>query len=112
VRASVRNYDVDLPTNTIRAWTIGLLICTIGSAANMLFSMKNPTIALTTVVIQLISYPIGLGWDLIFPDREWNLWGLKFNLKPGPFNFKEHVIIVVMSNVCFPCFPFQRVVRK
>ncbi|CAI4211109.1 unnamed protein product [Parascedosporium putredinis] len=69
VRAVVRNFDVDLPANTIRAW--------------------------------LVAYPIGLGWDLVMPDREWNLWGLKFNLKPGKFNYKEHVIIVVMSNAAY-----------
>ncbi|KAK0628567.1 putative isp4 protein [Bombardia bombarda] len=101
VRASVRNTDVDLPVNTIRAWTIGLVLCTIGSAVNMLLSLRNPSILLSTFVIQLIAYPIGLGWDLVFPDREFNVFGLKFNFKPGKFNFKEHVIIVVMSNAAY-----------
>lgn len=67
----------------------------------MLFSLRNPSVAITTYVIQLIAYPIGRGWDLIMPDREWNLFGLKFNLRPGKFNFKEHVIIVAMSNVSY-----------
>ncbi|KAH8662219.1 OPT oligopeptide transporter protein-domain-containing protein [Xylariales sp. PMI_506] len=101
VRATVRNYDVDLPANTIRAWTIGLILCTLGSAINMLFSLRNPNIAITTWVIQLIAYPIGLGWDLVFPDREFSVLGCKFNLRPGKFNFKEHVIIVVMSNAAY-----------
>lgn len=99
VRASVRNFDVDMPVNTVRAWAIGMFLCTLGSAVNMLLSLRNPSISLTTFVIQLIAYPLGLLWDLIFPDRVFNLWGLKFNLRPGPFNYKEHVIIVVMSNV-------------
>ncbi|KAI0379172.1 small oligopeptide transporter [Hypomontagnella monticulosa] len=101
VRAAVRNYDVDLPASTIRAWVIGLILCTVGSAVNMLFSLRNPTIQITTYVIQLIAYPIGLGWDMIFPDRQFNVFGLKFNFKPGKFNFKEHVIIVVMSNAAY-----------
>ncbi|KAI0007044.1 small oligopeptide transporter [Xylariaceae sp. FL0662B] len=101
VRAAVRNYDIDLPANTIRAWVIGLILCTAGSAINMLFSLRNPSITITTYVVQLVAYPIGLGWDLIFPDREFNLMGVKFNLKPGKFNFKEHVIIVVMSNAAY-----------
>ncbi|KAI1462911.1 small oligopeptide transporter [Daldinia caldariorum] len=101
VRAAVRDYDIDLPANTIRAWVIGLALCTVGSAVNMLFSLKNPTIQITTYVIQLIAYPIGRGWDLIFPDRKFNIWGIKFNLKPGKFNFKEHVIIVAMSNAAY-----------
>lgn len=99
MRAVVRNFDVDLPANTVRAWTIGLLLCTIGSAVNMLFSLRNPSVTVTTYVVQLVAYPIGRGWDLIMPDRQWNLFGLKFNLRPGKFNYKEHVVIVVMSNV-------------
>ncbi|PKS09470.1 hypothetical protein jhhlp_004086 [Lomentospora prolificans] len=101
VRAVVRNFDVDLPANTIRAWVIGMFLCTVGSAVNMLFSLRNPSVSITTYVVQLVAYPLGLGWDLIMPDREWNLWGLKFNLKPGKFNYKEHVIIVVMSNAAY-----------
>lgn len=99
VRAVVRNYDVDVPANTVRAWVIGMFLCTLGSGINMLFSLRDPTITINTYVIQLIAYPIGLGWDLIMPDRVWNLFGLKFNLRPGKFNFKEHVVIVAMSNV-------------
>jgi hypothetical protein len=95
----VRNVDIEVPVNTIRAWVIGLTLCTIGSGVNMLFSLRNPTVLLTTYVIQLVAYPIGLGWDLVFPDREFSILGLKFNLKPGPFNIKEHVVIVCMSNV-------------
>lgn len=101
VRASVRNYDVEVPVNTIRAWVIGMLLCTLGSGVNMLFSLRNPTVLLTTYVIQLVAYPIGLGWDLVFPNREFKILGVKFNLKPGPFNVKEHVVIVCMSNAAY-----------
>ncbi|KAI3320748.1 OPT family small oligopeptide transporter [Xylariaceae sp. AK1471] len=101
VRAAVRNYDVDLPANTIRAWVIGLILCTLGSAINMLFSLHNPSVTVTTYVIQLIAYPIGLGWDYIFPDRVFEVMGIKFNFKPGKFNIKEHVVIVAMSNAAY-----------
>lgn len=67
----------------------------------MLFSLKNPSITITTYVIQLVAYPIGLLWDMVFPDRQFTVLGVKFNFKPGKFNFKEHVIIVVMSNVSY-----------
>ena len=70
MRASVRNYDVDLPANTIRAWVIGLLLCTIGSGVNMLFSMRNPSILVTTYVIQLVAYPIGYSfWVSLHRDN-------------------------------------------
>ncbi|KAK9424113.1 putative OPT oligopeptide transporter protein-domain-containing protein [Seiridium unicorne] len=101
VRATVRNFDVDLPVNTIRAWVIGLVLCTLGSAINMLFSLRNPSVVITTWVVQLVAYPIGKGWDLIFPDKNFRLFGCEFNLRPGKFNFKEHVVIVCMSNAAY-----------
>jgi hypothetical protein len=60
VRASVRNYDEDQPCNTIRAWTLGMILTTIGSGINMLFSLRNPSIYITTLVIQLVVLP---SWD-------------------------------------------------
>jgi hypothetical protein len=100
VSAAVRNYDIEMPANTIRAWVIGLVLCTAGSAVNMLFSLRNPSVTVTTYVIQLIAFPLGLAWDVIFPNRMFDIMGLKFNLNPGKFNAKEHVVIVAMSNVC------------
>lgn len=67
----------------------------------MVFSLRNPSIEVTTYVIQLVAYPIGLLWDSIFPDYTFDVFGLKFNLRPGKFNFKEHVIITVMSNAAY-----------
>lgn len=78
-----------------------MVLCTLGSGINMLFSLRDPTVVVPTYVVQLIAYPIGRGWDLIMPDRVWNVLGLKFNLRPGKFNFKEHVVITAMSNVSF-----------
>jgi OPT family small oligopeptide transporter len=101
VRAAVRNYDEDVPANTIRAWVIGMVLCTLGSGVNMLFSMRSPSIYISSIVAQLLAYPIGKAWEKIFPDRQFNIGGLKFNLNPGPFNLKEHVVIVVMSNASY-----------
>lgn len=74
---------------------------TLGSALNMLFSMRAPSIIINTLVIQLVAWPIGLAWDLVMPNRQFRIGRLKFNLKPGPFNMKEHTIIVVMANASF-----------
>lgn len=101
VRAAVRNYDEDVPANTIRAWVIGMLFTTIGSGLNMLFSMRAPSIIITTYVAQLLCHPVGLAWSMIFPNRQFNVLGLKFNLNPGLWNKKEHALVVIMANVSF-----------
>ncbi len=85
----------------MRAWTIGLLLTTIGSALNMLFSMRAPSIVITSLVIQLVAWPIGLAWHLLLPNRQCRIGKLKFNLNPGPFNMKEHTVIVVMANASY-----------
>ncbi|KAI5196195.1 hypothetical protein AUEXF2481DRAFT_6299 [Aureobasidium subglaciale EXF-2481] len=101
VRAVVRNYDEDVPASTIRAWTIGLFMTTICSAVNALFYLRYPTISIGPYVVQLVSYPIGLGMARVLPNKEITLFGIKANLNPGPFNIKEHVIIVAMANAAF-----------
>ncbi|KAF4541792.1 putative small oligopeptide opt family protein [Lasiodiplodia theobromae] len=93
--------DHTLPCNTIRAWVIGLIFTTIGSGLNMLFNLRNPSITITSIVAQLLSYPIGKLWEKTMPSRQFNLFGLKFSLNPGPFNVKEHTLITIMANVTF-----------
>lgn len=74
---------------------------TIFSGLNMLFSLRSPSIIISSIVAQLVAYPIGVGWAKVMPDRQLSLFGLKFNLSPGPFNFKEHGLIVLMANAAY-----------
>ncbi len=102
VRAAVRNYDeIESPANTIRTWSIGLLLTTIACAINMLFSLRNPSIYITTFVIQLVAYPVAAAWDLVMPRRHFKTFGREWTFYPGPFNIKEHTIIVAMANASF-----------
>ncbi len=57
VRASVPNVDEDMPVDTIRAWSIGALMCTIVAACNILLSLRRAPISISSTVVQLISYP-------------------------------------------------------
>lgn len=95
------DYDEEAPANTIRAWVIGMLWTTIGSAINMLFSLRNPSIYLTPVVTLLLSYPAGVAWAAVMPTRKFKTFGLTWSLNPGPFNMKEHAVIVIMANASF-----------
>jgi hypothetical protein len=83
--------------NTIRMWTIALVFTTLGSGINMLLSMRRPSIAITAIVAQLLSFPIGKAWERFMPAWEFKVFGYKFNLNPCPFNIKEHTLIVVCS---------------
>ncbi|GIJ89188.1 hypothetical protein Asppvi_008118 [Aspergillus pseudoviridinutans] len=101
VRSAVPNYDEGGHTNTIRAWTIGLVFATIGSALNMLFSMRQPYIVIPSYVIQVVAYPVGVAWYKVMPSKQFRFFGIDCNLNPGPFSKKEHALIVIMSNATF-----------
>jgi OPT family small oligopeptide transporter len=101
VVAAVRNTDEDVPANTIRAWFLGFIFVTIGSGCNMLFSLRNPAIQITSIVAQLVSFPFGLLMARYLPSKQFNTFGLKWSLNPGPFNMKEHTLITIMANVSF-----------
>lgn len=78
------------------------MICTTAfTAINTLFSLRSPAFIISSIVAQLVSYPMGVGWSMVMPNRQRSLFGLKFNLNPGPFNFKEHALIVMMANASY-----------
>lgn len=101
VRAAVRNHDEDVPCNTVRAWTIGLSLVFIGASANTLFSLRQPSISIGPLIAQIISWPMGHGWAKFVPDKSITIFEKTISLNPGPFNIKEHSIIVVMAGVSF-----------
>lgn len=101
VRAAVRNYDEDVPCNTVRAWTIGLSLVVLGASMNTLFSLRQPSISIGPLIAQIISWPLGHGWARFVPDKRITVFGKTVEINPGPFNIKEHSIIVVMAGVSF-----------
>jgi OPT family small oligopeptide transporter len=101
VRAAVPNWDEEMPANTIRAWVLGLILSVFGASVNTLFSLRQPAIGVGTIVAQLIAFAVGKLWARWLPNRQFNTFGIKWNINPGPFNVKEHSVIVVMAGVSF-----------
>ncbi|PNP38606.1 hypothetical protein TGAMA5MH_09477 [Trichoderma gamsii] len=101
VRAAVNNFDEEMPCNTVRAWTIGLTLVIFGASMNTIFSLRQPAISIGPLVAQIVAWPIGHGWAKVVPTREFDFFGIKWSLNPGPFNCKEHAIIGVMASVSF-----------
>ncbi|CAG7853660.1 Glutathione transporter 1 [Serendipita indica DSM 11827] len=116
VRASVSNTDdPDMPVNTLRMWTIGLLLTVLGAGMNTFFIFRNPFRLIVSYAILLIAFPIGRLAAYSLPIRRWKLpkWlgGLYFSLNPGPFNIKEHVCIYMMANAAiYPTYAMNTIV--
>lgn len=48
---------MDTPVDTIRAWAIGMFLCTIVAAVNILMGLRKSPVTITASVVQLVAYP-------------------------------------------------------
>ena len=71
VRASVSaTDDISASINTPRMWILSLLCALLGSATNLFFSLRYPSVAITPVIALVTVHPLGRAWDrlLKLPD--------------------------------------------
>ncbi|KAF7585959.1 hypothetical protein BBP40_009768 [Aspergillus hancockii] len=98
---SIDNEDDDPtePVMTLRMWVLGIGFCIVVSGLNTLYTFRNPSITISSAVVLLLAYPLGKLWEKVIPS--WNnlLGACSFNLNPGPFNKKEHILVYMMSNL-------------
>ncbi|KAJ7894815.1 OPT oligopeptide transporter [Mycena leptocephala] len=96
VRSAVANTDdPTIPVATVRAWTLGIFWAIIIPGLNQFFFFRYPAVTVTSIVAQLLTFPLGRAWARLFPNI--SLFGLQLN--PGPFSIKEHVLITIMAGV-------------
>ncbi|KAF9096029.1 hypothetical protein BGX29_008765 [Mortierella sp. GBA35] len=88
----VNTDDPSIPCVTFRFWVMGLI-----SIFSLSFFRDAPMVV-GGLVIQLLSYPIGKFMATVLPTTEYNFFGNKLKLNPGPFNVKEHVLITIMAS--------------
>ncbi|RAK78892.1 oligopeptide transporter [Aspergillus fijiensis CBS 313.89] len=91
--------DPTEPVLTLRMWVLGVGFCIVASGLNTLYTLRNPSITISATVVLLLAYPLGKLWEKVVPAWNVPLGAWSFNLNPGPFNQKEHVLIYMMSNL-------------
>lgn len=96
VRVAVKpTDDIEMPINTVRAWVIGFITCTVVTACNVLLSLRRSPVTISPTVVQLIAYPMGKGWHASMPNKKFRLFGHQLELNPeSPFNMKVGVILL------------------
>lgn len=103
-------------------WILSLLFALLGSATNLFFSLRYPSVAITPVIALVLVHPLGRTWDVLLkraddPEeifengirqvsltldsdtslvRRIRLW-----LAQGRWNEKEHACVYICSNVSF-----------
>ncbi|KAI1321423.1 hypothetical protein EDD11_005114, partial [Mortierella claussenii] len=84
VAAIVSNKDdPTLPTLTFRFWFMAVVFSVILSFFNQFFWFRTHPMTINSMVIQLLSYPVGKFLARVLPAGR---------LNPGPFSIKEHVL--------------------
>lgn len=46
-----------MPADTFRSWFLGLFICTVVGACNVLLNLRPESLTIQSTVVQLIAYP-------------------------------------------------------
>ncbi|KAJ5975183.1 Oligopeptide transporter OPT superfamily [Penicillium waksmanii] len=128
VRATVpATDDITLSINTPRMWILSLLFSLTGSAANLFFSLRYPSVAITPIIALVLVHPLGKFWDGVLkrtgdplevfengtlhhrellsgeidaPEINW-LSRMRLWLAQGRWNEKEHACVYISSNVSF-----------
>jgi hypothetical protein len=96
VRSAVANTDdPEMPVSTFRAWLFGLIWAIIIPGLNQFFYFRYPSVTISSIVAQLISFPMLRLYARIVPQVK--IFGISIN--PGPFTVKEHVLITIMAGV-------------
>lgn len=103
VRANVPNTDdPHLPVNTVRAWLLGIIFTMIGTGINQFFSMRYPGVTISSLVAQLLAFPVGCFVARVLPVCSVTLFGRRLLINPDhTFNIKEHALVTIMSNLSF-----------
>ncbi|KNE72008.1 OPT family small oligopeptide transporter [Allomyces macrogynus ATCC 38327] len=91
--------DPSTPSLTWRVWFLGLMFCCILSAANQMFYYRTNSFIISAYVAVLLSYPLGVALARVVPRVHVPCGPLgSFNLNPGPFSVKEHVLIGIFGS--------------
>ncbi|KNE58040.1 OPT family small oligopeptide transporter [Allomyces macrogynus ATCC 38327] len=94
-----RTDDTTTPSLTFRVWVLGTLFCVLLGVMNQLFSFRTNSFGVSSYVAVLLAYPLGVLMARTIPAVDIKLGPLgSFNLNPGPFSVKEHVLIGIFGS--------------
>jgi len=107
-------------------WTLSLLFALLGSATNLFFSLRYPSVAITPVIALVLVHPLGRLWDRLLkrdddPAEAFEEGALvhrlptsgadfkspsqigrfRIWLAQGTWNEKEHACVYISTNVSF-----------
>ena len=80
---------------TFRFWVLSTFWVVVGCGVSSFYYFKPYQLNLTSYAVQLLSWGMGTAMARSLPTRTFNTFGWKWSFNPGPWNAKEHALIVV-----------------
>ncbi|KAF8893178.1 OPT oligopeptide transporter protein-domain-containing protein [Gymnopilus junonius] len=84
--------DHELPVMTFRAMFLGLGLSAFSSVLATIYTFKPQNASVSQLFCLIIAYILGIGMAALPRHGLWRY------VNPGPFNIKEHTVIVIMSS--------------
>ncbi|KAH9855640.1 OPT oligopeptide transporter [Lenzites betulinus] len=85
--------DPTLPVFTFRTVILGIGLSAFTSVLSTIYTFKPQNASVSQLFCLIIAYVLGTAMHSVMPSK-----GYWRYLNPGPFNIKEHTIIVIMSS--------------
>ncbi|RBA11793.1 oligopeptide transporter 6 [Fusarium proliferatum] len=80
---------------TFRFWVLAGFWVSLGCVISTFYYFKPYSTTLSTVTVQLLSWWTGNSLARWLPTKRFTTFGYEWTLNPGPWNTKEHALIVV-----------------
>jgi len=91
--------DPSTPVETFRAYLLGLVFMGLSSAVNTFFSPRQPSISISSQVMQLALAPCGKFLAKFLPDWGVTVRGTRCSLNPGPWSYKEQMFATIIFTI-------------
>ncbi|EFY84304.1 oligopeptide transporter OPT family [Metarhizium acridum CQMa 102] len=83
------------PILTFRFWVLSTFWVIVGDAVSTIYYFKPYSSTLSSYIVQLLSWAMGDFMARTLPSKKVVVCNKSFSLNPGPWNAKEHALIIV-----------------
>ncbi|KAK9450953.1 OPT oligopeptide transporter protein-domain-containing protein [Limtongia smithiae] len=91
--------DPAITCESFRVYMLAIAWTMLSTGVSQFFIFRQPSISITSSVIQLFLFPLGKLMSYILPDWGFTFRGTRYTLNPGEWTYKEQMLATVMVNV-------------
>ncbi|KAG2180274.1 hypothetical protein INT43_004063 [Umbelopsis isabellina] len=90
--------DPEQPSLTFRYYLLSFVFVGLGAFVSQLSWFRTTSAPYSVFFVQIVAHWAGKWLAKVMPNKEVNLYFFKFNLNPGPFSVKEHVLVTLSAS--------------